>query len=172
MAVAMAAPTSISVRSFMSFSKLILPVLLCGSPLIMAAQSQPLVLPASPRFCAGAAQSVRDWGWSDESDGFVSSLSWIVSVVNRQLRSNAGHLRPTDIAHLRKSVNSDDPCVRELSLGILKTQTGEGSERKSVRVADAGTPGALRNSFASTKVRKRVTRSPEKQSPTREAITP
>lgn len=155
----------------MSFSRLILPVLLFGSPLVSAAHSQPLIVAAAPRFCVGAAQSVRDWGWSDGSERGMSSLSSIVSVVNRQLRSNAGHLPLSDIAKLRESAESEDPCVRELSLGILKTQTGEGEARPR-RVADAARGGALRNSFAAAARPKRVTRSSEKQSPTREAITP
>lgn len=156
----------------MTFSRLILPVLLFGSPLVSTAKSQPLVLPASPRFCAGAAQSVREWGWSDASERSMSSLSSIVSVVNRQLRSNAGHLPPTDIARLRESAGSDDLCVRELSLGILKTQTGEVRPTRMARLTDAAHGDALRSSFTSVKRSKRVTRPSEKQSPTREAITP
>jgi hypothetical protein len=168
----MATSTSLSVRSSMNFSRLILPVLLFGSPLVMTAQSQPLILPASPRFCAGAAQSVREWGWSDGSERSMSSLSSIVSVVNRQLRSNAGHLPPTDIARLKESADSEDPCVRELSLGILKTQRSGIQPTRPTRVTDAAPGSTLPSSFASAKRSKRVTRSSEKQSPTREAITP
>jgi hypothetical protein len=169
-AVAVAASSSIPVRFVMNFSRLILPALMLGSPSLTVAQTQPLSFPPSPRVCAAAAQSVRDWGWSDGSD--ESSVAMIVSAVNRQLRSSDGRLPPADIARLKEGAVSSDACVRELSLGILKTQNRDRGRRPHERLADAAKTAELRNFFASAKVEKSVTRSSEKQSPTREAISP
>ena len=155
----------------MKFSTSILPALLLGSPCIITAQSQPLILVESPRFCAGAAQSVERWGWTDGL-GDPSTLSRIVSAVNRQLRASEGRLSAGDVAKLRESATSADPCVRELSLGILKTQTGNDLHLRSTRVADAGKRFGLRTLLPAWTAGKPVTRLSEKQSPTREAITP
>jgi hypothetical protein len=154
----------------MNFSRLILPAFILGSLCVTVAESQPLAFSPSPRLCAAAAQSVRAWGWSDASD--ESSLATIVSAVNRQLRSIEGRLSAADIARLKEAAASSDACVRELSLGILKTQNRNARQKLPGRLADAGKAPELRNSFASAKVEKSVTRSSEKQSPTREAISP
>jgi hypothetical protein len=154
----------------MSFSRLILPALVFGSSCVIALQAQPVAISPPARVCAAAGQSVRDWGWSDTNEG--SSLSTIVSAVNRQLRSVDGRLSAVDIARLKDGATSTDACVREISLGILKTQHRNGGRKAPERFADAGKASELRKFFASVKVEKSVTRSSEKQSPTREAISP
>src|SRR3954466_2933497 len=154
----------------MKFSKLILAALLFGAPRVIAAQSQRFPWPA--RVCAGAAQSLRNWGWSDGSHGSAASLTAIVSAVNRQLRSSEGRLTPTEIGRLKTGAASSDACVRELARGILKTQSGNAGRKRADRVADAAKALELQNFSVSIATEKSVTRSSEKQSPTREAISP
>jgi hypothetical protein len=154
----------------MNFSRLILSALVFGPPRVIAAQPQPLAFSPSARVCAAAVRSMREWGWTDAPE--ASSLAAIVSAVNEQLRSTDGRLAPADIARLEGGAASTDPCVRELSLGILKTQTRKAERQLLDRRADAGKASELRNSFVSARVQKSVTRSAEKQSPTREAISP
>jgi len=112
--------------------------------LLMAA---PMSINAQPRLgvrartvpiaCAMAARSVRDWGWGDGiSDPSSTPLASIVSAVNYQLRANAGQLDAEDVVRLKAALASDDPCVRELSLTILATQSdGRASRKTVVRVA-------------------------------------
>jgi len=84
-----------------------------------------------------AARSVRDWGWGDGiSDPASTPLASIVSAVNYQLRANAGQLGADDMVKLKAALASNDPCVRELSLTILATQSDSPSSKKTVaRVA-------------------------------------
>ena len=108
----------------------------------------PITSNAQPRFgvrarrapiaCAMAARSVRDWGWGDGiSDPASTPLALIVSAVNYQLRANAGQLGAEDMVRLKAALASNDPCVRELSLTILATQSDSRSSKKSVvRVAE------------------------------------
>jgi hypothetical protein len=154
----------------MKFSKFILSAFLFGAPRVIAAQSQPLTSPA--RVCAGAAQSLRSWGWSDGSQGSAASLTSIVSAVNRQLRSSEGRLTHAEISRLEKGAASSDACVRELARGVLKTQLGTARPQRADRVADAGKGAGLPNCFVSIASEKSVTRLSEKQSPTSEAISP
>ena len=90
-----------------------------------------------PIACAMAARSVRDWGWGDGiSDPSSTPLASIVSAVNYQLRANAGQLGADDMVKLKAALASNDPCVRELSLTILATQSDSPSSKKTVaRVA-------------------------------------
>jgi hypothetical protein len=154
----------------MNFRRLILPAVALVCPSVTVAQSEPLDFSPPAPVCAAAAQSVREWGWSDGSR--ASSLATIVSAVNRQLRSSDGRLSPGDMARLKEGAASSDACVRELSLGILKTQNGSVRQKLPERLADAEKAPELRNFFDSAKVEKSVTRSSEKQSPTREANSP
>jgi hypothetical protein len=87
--------------------------------------------------CATAARSVRDWGWGGGvPDPSSTPLSSIVSAVNYQLRANAGQLGAEDLVKLKAALASNDPCVRELSLTILATQSdGRASKKTVVRVA-------------------------------------
>ena len=91
----------------------------------------------APIACAMAARSVRDWGWGDGvSDPASTPLASIVSAVNYQLRVNAGQLGAEDLVKLKSALASEDPCVRELSLTILATQSdGRVSKKTVVRVA-------------------------------------
>jgi hypothetical protein len=91
----------------------------------------------TPIACAMAARSVRDWGWGDGiSDRASTPLASIVSAVNYQLRANAGQLGAEDMVKLRTALASNDPCVRELSLTILATQSDIPSSKKTaLRVA-------------------------------------
>jgi hypothetical protein len=84
-----------------------------------------------------AARSVRDWGWrGGVSEPASTPLASIVSAVNYQLRANAGQLGAEDMVKLKTALASDDPCVRELSLTILATQSdGRSSKKTVVRVA-------------------------------------
>jgi hypothetical protein len=112
--------------------------------LLMAA---PMTINAQPRLgvrarnapiaCAMAARSVRDWGWGDGvSHPSSTPLASIVSAVNYQLRANAGQLAAEDMVRLKAALASNDPCVRELSLTILATQSdGRASKKTVVRVA-------------------------------------
>ncbi|HUQ99661.1 MAG TPA: HEAT repeat domain-containing protein [Gemmatimonadaceae bacterium] len=78
---------------------------------------------APPLICAMAAQSLRNWGWGDNSaDAPSTPLSSIVSTVNYQLRQNNGDLPSEDVDRLMSALSSDDACVRELSVRILGTQ--------------------------------------------------
>ena len=107
----------------------------------------PMTINAQPRFgvrarrapiaCAMAARSVRDWGWrGGVSEPASTPLASIVSAVNYQLRANAGQLGAEDMVKLKTALASDDPCVRELSLTILATQSdGRSSKKTVVRVA-------------------------------------
>jgi hypothetical protein len=106
----------------------------------MTIQAQPrfgVRAPRAPVACAMAARSVRDWGWGDGgSDPASTPLASIVSAVNYQLRVNAGQLGAEDMVKLKAALASDDPCVRELSLTILATQSDNRSSKKTVvRVA-------------------------------------
>ena len=107
----------------------------------------PMTTNAQPRFgvrarrapiaCATAARSVRDWGWGGGvPDPSSTPLASIVSAVNYQLRANAGQLGAEDLVKLKAALASNDPCVRELSLTILATQSdGRASKKTVVRVA-------------------------------------
>lgn len=107
----------------------------------------PITINAQPRFgvrarkapiaCAMAARSVRDWGWGGGvSDQGSTPLASIVSAVNYQLRANEGQLGAEDVLKLKAALESDDPCVRELSLTILATQSdGRVWKKTVVRVA-------------------------------------
>jgi hypothetical protein len=94
----------------------------------------------APIACAMAARSVRDWGWGiGTPDPSATPLASIVSAVNYQLRANAGQLGAEDLGKLKTALASNDPCVRELSLTILATQSDGRFSRKSVvRVAQNG----------------------------------
>jgi hypothetical protein len=117
---------------------------LLTAALLMAA---PMTMNAQPRFgvrarqapiaCAMAARSVRDWGWGEGiSDRGSTPLASIVSAVNFQLRVNEGQLGAEDMVKLKAALASNDPCVRELSLTILATQSDSRSSKKTVvRVA-------------------------------------
>jgi hypothetical protein len=99
--------------------------------------------------CAVAAESLRGWGWSsEESDVQSTPISTVVAAVNYQLRVNSGQLGPDDMARLQLARLSRDSCFRELATSVLATQK------------DKKPP----NQF--------VTRSSEKQSLTREALSP
>jgi hypothetical protein len=107
----------------------------------------PVTMNAQPRFgararqtpiaCAMAARSVRDWGWGDGiPDRGSTPLASIVSAVNDQLRANEGQLGAEDMVKLKAALASNDPCVRELSLTILATQSDTRFSKKPVvRVA-------------------------------------
>jgi hypothetical protein len=84
-----------------------------------------------------AARSVRGWGWGNGiAEPGSTPLASIVSAVNYQLRANAGQLAAEDVVKLRAALASDDPCVREVSLTILATQSdGRISKKTVVRVA-------------------------------------
>jgi hypothetical protein len=158
---ALAAPTSISVRSAMRFFTACTCALLgLASPLKSEARSEPVLTPmvTAPRMCVAAAQSVRDWGWT-ETTGPRAPLSAIVSAVNQRLRINAGRLSAADVARLKKNTASDDACTREVSTAILRIQDESAARAPRPRLAVVETP-------------KSVTRWLEKQSPTREAISP
>lgn len=91
----------------------------------------------APIACSMAARSVRDWGWGDGiPDPASTPLALIVSAVNYQLRANAGQLGPEDMVKVKAALASSDPCVRELSLTILATQSdGRASKNTVVRLA-------------------------------------
>jgi hypothetical protein len=104
---------------------------------------------AAGRICAMAAESVRGWGWgSDEDRGQATPLGSVVSAVNYQLRINSGQLSLEDLARLKLARLSSDRCLRELATSVLDTQKGNAMRKQS------------------------VTRSLEKQSLTREALSP
>jgi hypothetical protein len=104
---------------------------------------------ATERSCTMAAETVRDWGWgNDESGVRLTPISNVVAAVNYQLRINSGQLGSEDLARLKLARLSSDPCFRELATSVLATQTGEKTPTQS------------------------VTRSSEKQSLTREALSP
>jgi hypothetical protein len=147
--------------------------MMVASPVLMCAQSEVLGLSkvVSPTPCVAAAQSVREWGWTDGGEDNVS-LSTIVSAVNRQLRINEGQLPAKDIEKLHASAFSADPCVRELSVNILRTQTRVPARKPHRTLALVRRGKESRDLFAPRAPRNSVTRSLEKQSPTREAITP
>jgi len=147
--------------------------MIVASPVLIAAQSEPLDLSrvVSPSPCMAAAQSVREWGWTASGDQ-AGSLSTIVSAVNRQLRINDGQLSAKDLERLKESAFSADPCVRELSVNILRTQSGVVERRRGARTIAARRTRNSRDFLATAVRRNSVTRSLEKQSPTREAISP
>jgi hypothetical protein len=104
---------------------------------------------AAGRMCAMAAESVRGWGWgSEENRGRETPIASVVSAVNYQLRINSGQLGLEDLARLRLARLSSDPCLRELATTVLGTQKDNARPKQS------------------------VTRSLEKQSLTREALSP
>lgn len=105
--------------------------------------------------CVAAARAIREWGWAESDESASSSVSSIVAAVNYELRLNSGRLPAKDIERLRMAASSADPCIRELSIGILETQ----SEGKLAR-------------GRSTRLVKSVTPLSEKQSPTGEDSTP
>ncbi len=162
---ALAAPTSISVRSIMWLSNFFLSLaLLAAAPIqataqsqsvIPATQHQPLAEIGSAKRCSVAARAIRNWGWGDSDESGSSSVASIVAAVNYELRVNSGRLPARDIERLRMAAWSADACVRELSIGILETQ----SEGKIAR-------------GRSTRLVKSVTPLSEKQSSTGEDITP
>jgi hypothetical protein len=123
----------------MPISRLVLIAgLLTAAPLTINAQPQFGVRARRPPIaCAMAARSVRDWGWGGGvSDPASTPLASIVSAVNYQLRVNEGQLGPEDMVKLKGALGSSDPCVRELSLTILATQSdGRASKKTVVRVA-------------------------------------
>ena len=117
---------------------LLIAALLMAAPITINAQPRLGVRARkAPIACAMAARSVRDWGWGDGvSDPASTPLASIVSAVNYQLRANAGQLGAEDMVKLKAALASDDPCVRELSLTILATQSdGRASKKTVVRVA-------------------------------------
>jgi hypothetical protein len=75
--------------------------------------------------CAHAAASLREWGWTDVADANATPISSAVRAINNKLRVNAGRLTGADIERLESGAASSDPCVRELSLTVLETQTGD-----------------------------------------------
>ena len=96
-----------------------------------------------------AAESVRGWGWgSEESNIRPTPIGSAVSAVNYQLRINSGQLGPEDLARLKLARLSSDRCLRELATSVLYTQKDNARNKQS------------------------VTRSLEKQSLTREALSP
>jgi hypothetical protein len=104
---------------------------------------------AAGRMCAMAAESVRDWGWGNEENRISAApIGSAVSAVNYQLRINSGQLGPDDLARLKLARLSSDPCLRELATSVLDTQKDNAMRKQS------------------------VTRSLEKQSLTREALSP
>jgi hypothetical protein len=112
--------------------------LLLAAPTTIGAQPRAGVRARNvPIACAMAARSVRDWGWGEGiSNPGSTPLASIVSAVNYQLRTNAGQLGAEDVVKLKAALASNDPCVRELSLTILATQSdGRASKRTVVRVA-------------------------------------
>ena len=123
----------------MLISKLLLiAALLTTVPMTINAQPRVGVRArTAPIACAMAARSVRDWGWGDGiSDPASTPLASIVSAVNYQLRANAGQLGAEDMVKLKAALASSDPCVRELSLTILATQSDSRYSKKTVvRVA-------------------------------------
>jgi len=113
--------------------------MLTALPMTIDAQPQSIVRARrAPIVCAMAARSVRDWGWvSGIPDPASTPLALIVSAVNYQLRSNAGQLDAGDVRKLKTALWSDDPCVRELSLAVLATQSdGRAPKKPVVRVAE------------------------------------
>jgi hypothetical protein len=104
---------------------------------------------AAGGMCAMAAESVRGWGWgSEESNIRPTPIGSAVSAVNYQLRINSGQLGPEDLARLKLARLSSDRCLRELATSVLYTQKDNARNKQS------------------------VTRSLEKQSLTREALSP
>ncbi len=84
---------------------------------------------APPMICALAAQSVRNYGWSDWGDAPYTPLA-----TTPPLRSRDGgraELTPEDVARLLDALASPDECVRELSIRLL------GGQRKDVPIATA-----------------------------------
>ena len=117
---------------------LLIAALLITAPMTTNAQPRSGVRASrAPIACAMAARSVHDWGWGDGiSDRASTPLASIVSAVNYQLRVNAGQLGAEDMVKLRAALASEDPCVRELSLTILATQSDSRSSKRAViRVA-------------------------------------
>lgn len=117
---------------------LLIAALLMTAPMTITAQPRVGVRAhKAPIACAMAARSVRDWGWGDGiSDPASTPLASIVSATNYQLRINAGRLDAEDMVRLKAALASNDPCVRELSLTILATQSDSRPSKKSVvRVA-------------------------------------
>ena len=117
---------------------LLMTALLMAAPIAINAQPRTGVRARrAPITCSMAARSVRDWGWGGGiPDPGSTPLATIVSAVNDQLRANAGQLGAEDMVKLEAALASSDPCVRELSLTILATQSdGRASKKTVVRVA-------------------------------------
>jgi hypothetical protein len=103
----------------------------------------------APKNCALAAESVREWGWGIEGGDVRSTpISTAVAAVNYQLRVNSGQLGSEDLARLKLARLSSDPCFRALATSVLATQMDKITPNQS------------------------VTRSSEKQSHMREALSP
>jgi hypothetical protein len=92
---------------------------------------------------------VRGWGWgNEETDVRPTPIATVVAAVNSQLRVNSGQLGPEDLVRLKLARLSGDRCFRDIATSVLATQTDKTTPKQS------------------------VTRSSEKQSLTREAISP
>jgi hypothetical protein len=158
-ALAVAAPTSISVRSLMRLSKPFLALaILAIAPSVASGQLRATeisvgrgnalrVKPGATRGCTAAARAIREWGWSDSDGSGSNSVASIVAVVNQQLRLNSGQLPAKDIDRLRLATFSADLCVREVSIGILQTQSEKKVARgRSTRLVKSVTPLSAKQS--------------------------
>ena len=85
--------------------------------LLAAAQGAP------PMICAMAAQSVREWGWSNWSDAPSTPFSSVA--VPRHRNSRDEQLPAADVDRLLSALASSDACVRELSVRLLGGQRGD-----------------------------------------------
>ena len=158
MAVAVAPPTSISVRSHMWVSNLVLTLML-GMPYgggsyrpspvsrFPAPDFNPPAEIGSAKRCAAAARAIREWGWGDPAESGSSSVTSIVAAVNYELRLNSGRLPSQDVERLRTAAWSTDPCVREVSAAILEIQSEEKVARgRSTRLVKSVTPQSEKQS--------------------------
>jgi HEAT repeat protein len=71
-----------------------------------------------------AAQTVRNYGWSEWTDAPVTPLGTVSTDV-RSREFNDSRLAQADIDRLLTGLASADPCVRELSVRLLGTQRNE-----------------------------------------------
>jgi len=99
----------------LNFGFLLSLTLLSGAPNVAASHSH-----RTPKICAMAAESIRDWGWRDRASNARSTpVSTIVSAVNNQLRLNSGQLMPKDVSRLKAALSSQDTCFREVATSVL-----------------------------------------------------
>src|SRR3954469_25118668 len=70
----------------------------------------------TPKNCAMAAELVRGWGWgNEETDVRSTPIATVVAAVNSQLRVNSGQLGAEDLVRLKLARLSGDRCFRAIA---------------------------------------------------------